>query len=51
MSDLAGVNLSRVSRMVIGLGDRNNPTPGGSGLLYIDDIGVGRPQAGVEAAP
>jgi regulation of enolase protein 1 (concanavalin A-like superfamily) len=39
----AGVNLTAVKKMYIGAGDRTNPTPGGAGLLFIDDIGVGKP--------
>ena len=41
-SDLIGVNLSRVRTVYLGVGDRNNPAPGGSGLIYIDDTGYGR---------
>jgi hypothetical protein len=40
-SDLAGVNLSRVAIMYIGVGNRDNPTAGGTGLIFIDDIGYG----------
>jgi hypothetical protein len=43
--DLAGVNLDQVAMMYIGVGDRDNPTAGGSGLIFIDDILVGRPAA------
>jgi len=39
----AGVNLASVKKMFIGVGDRSNPTPGGAGRLYIDDIEFGRP--------
>ena len=35
-----GVNLARVKTLYLGVGDRNNPTQPGSGLLYIDDIRV-----------
>ncbi len=42
-SDLAGVNLSRVKTMRIGVGSRNAPTAGGTGLVYIDDVALGRP--------
>jgi hypothetical protein len=41
LADLAGVNLSRVAIMYVGVGDRDNPTAGGTGLIYIDDIGYG----------
>jgi hypothetical protein len=33
-----GVNLSDVNSIAIGLGDRNNPQPGGAGKMYFDDI-------------
>ena len=42
---LAEVNLSQVMKMYIGVGDRNTPTAGGTGVVYIDDIGYGRPAA------
>jgi len=40
LSDLtaAGVDVSRVKTMYIGVGDRDNPAAGGAGLLFIDDI-------------
>ncbi len=44
LQDFAGVNAGRIKKMVIGLGDRSNPTPGGAGLIYIDDIRVTRSQ-------
>jgi hypothetical protein len=45
LSDLssAGVKLTAVQKMVVGVGDRSNPKPDGAGLLFIDDIGVGHP--------
>jgi len=42
-SDLAGVNLARIEAMTIGVGNRTSPSAGGSGIVYIDDIGFGRP--------
>jgi len=48
LSEFAGVNMARVEAMYIGVGDRDNPTAGGSGLLFIDDIWVGHPAAAVE---
>ncbi|MBN2018890.1 MAG: RHS repeat protein [Sedimentisphaerales bacterium] len=33
-----GVDLTAVSKVYIGLGDRAAPVPGGSGTIYIDDI-------------
>ncbi len=44
-SDLAGVNLSRVEKMIIGVGSPTSPSVGGTGTVYIDDIGYGRPAA------
>jgi hypothetical protein len=43
----AGVNLGRAAMIYIGLGDRDNPTTGGSGLVFIDDVGFGTPLAGM----
>ncbi len=42
-SDLAGVDLSRVATVSFGAGDRSNPQSGGTGVVYVDDIGIGRP--------
>jgi hypothetical protein len=33
-----GVDLTNVNTMTIGFGNRNNPTAGGAGMMYIDDI-------------
>jgi len=44
-SDLAGVNLNSIRTMFIGVGDRNNPSSGGAGTVFIDDIAYGRPAA------
>ncbi|MDI6447745.1 LamG-like jellyroll fold domain-containing protein [Anaerobaca lacustris] len=38
-----GVNLTRVETMAIGVGNRANPTAGGAGLIYIDDVQFGHP--------
>jgi len=35
-----GVNLTDVDNISVGVGDRNNLQAGGSGTLYIDDIGL-----------
>jgi hypothetical protein len=43
LSGFAGVNLAKVSKMYIGVGDRQNPVKDGSGRLYIDDIRVTTP--------
>jgi len=36
----AGVSLSKVKKMTIGVGNRNSPAQDGAGLIYIDDIRV-----------
>jgi regulation of enolase protein 1 (concanavalin A-like superfamily) len=38
-----GVNLQAITKMSIGVGDRANTQPGGSGVFYIDDIGLRLP--------
>jgi hypothetical protein len=38
-----GVNLSDVNTITIGFGNRNNPTAGGSGVVFFDDIRLYRP--------
>ena len=43
LADLSGVNLAAVQVIYVGVGDRDNPTAGGSGLIFIDDIQFGRP--------
>ncbi|OHB66562.1 MAG: hypothetical protein A2Y77_14480 [Planctomycetes bacterium RBG_13_62_9] len=43
LSSLTGVNLAKVKRMYIGVGDRTAPTKGGAGRMYIDDIRVSKP--------
>ncbi len=43
MSDFAGVNLSRIEVMKIGVGNPANPTAGGTGIVYFDDLGYGKP--------
>jgi hypothetical protein len=42
-ADLAGVNLAAVQKLTIGVGDTASPKAGGAGMLYIDDIGFGKP--------
>ena len=39
----AGVNLARIKTIYIGVGDKANPTAGGTGVLFIDDIRLARP--------
>ncbi len=38
LSSFTGVNLAKVKRLYIGVGDRKAPAKGGAGRLYIDDI-------------
>jgi len=42
MSDLAGVNFAKVKKMGITIGDKTATTAGGTGIVFIDDIGYGR---------
>jgi hypothetical protein len=42
-SELGGINLNSVRTMYIGVGNRDNPTADGTGLVFIDDIGFGSP--------
>lgn len=44
-TDLAGVNLSRVRTMYIGVGNHSAPVAGGTGTVFIDDIALGHPKA------
>jgi hypothetical protein len=38
--------------MTIGIGNRTSPTAGGTGTIYIDDIGFGSPIVdAIEVAP
>ena len=37
------VDLTHINSLGIGLGDVDNPQPGGKGILYIDDIRLYRP--------
>ncbi len=39
----AGVKVTSVKELAIGVGNRTSPTADGAGLLYIDDIGFGHP--------
>jgi len=42
-SDLSGVNLGRIEKMVIGVGSATSPKAAGAGTVYVDDIGFGKP--------
>ncbi len=39
----AGVNLTAVKKLTIGVGDAASPKAGAAGMLYVDDIGYGHP--------
>jgi hypothetical protein len=43
LSQFAGVNMTKVKKMYIGVGDRDNPVSDGTGLIYVDDIRVMKP--------
>jgi len=45
LSDFTGVNLAKITKMTIGVGDKSKATAGGLGLLYIDDICLAKPAA------
>jgi hypothetical protein len=38
-----GVNLAGIQKIILGVGNRANSVPGGSGKMYFDDIAVGNP--------
>jgi hypothetical protein len=41
-----GVDLTNVTSLGIGFGDRDNPLPGGEGLVFFDDIRLNLPMPG-----
>ncbi len=41
--EAAGVTLTAVKKLIIGVGDKENAAAGGKGLLYIDDIVLTKP--------
>ncbi|MEN6336318.1 MAG: hypothetical protein ABFE01_18850, partial [Phycisphaerales bacterium] len=42
MTDLAGVNFNKITKVTVGVGNKTAPTAGGAGMVFIDDIGYGR---------
>ncbi len=44
LSQFTGVDLARIEKLYLGVGDRNAPKAGGAGLIYIDDIRVAKPE-------
>jgi hypothetical protein len=47
----AGVDLTHVQRLIMGVGDRNNPRRGGNSVVYIDDIGLSAGPLGEDDEP
>jgi hypothetical protein len=47
LSSFSGVSAAAVKAIVIGVGDRANPANGGTGLIFIDDIGLAKPAPAV----
>ncbi|MDI6451854.1 carbohydrate binding domain-containing protein [Anaerobaca lacustris] len=45
LSEFGGVSLTTIKKMTICVGNRAAPAAGGTGIVYIDDIGYGRPAA------
>jgi len=43
LSEFAGVNAARIEKMYIGVGDKADPKPDGTGLIFVDDIYGTRP--------
>jgi len=43
LNSLTGLNLARIKKLYLGVGDKKAPVPGGSGRVYLDDIRVTRP--------
>jgi len=43
LTDFASVDGSAVTKMFIGVGNRNQPKAGGTGIVFFDDILVTRP--------
>jgi hypothetical protein len=43
LSSFTGINLAKVKRLYIGVGDRKAPAKGGAGRIYIDDIRLTKP--------
>jgi len=43
LSSFTGVNVAKIKKMTIGVGDKANPAAGRTGKLYIDDISLVKP--------
>jgi hypothetical protein len=44
LEEFSDVDLADVRKIYIGFGDRNNPQPGGSGVVYLDDMVLYQPR-------
>jgi hypothetical protein len=42
LTSFTGVNMARIKKLSLGVGDRTAPAAGGAGRIYLDDICVGR---------
>jgi hypothetical protein len=42
LASFTGVNMAKVAKLTVGVGDKANPKAGGIGRIYVDDIRVGR---------
>jgi hypothetical protein len=51
LSSFTGVNLAKVKKLYLGVGDRTTPAAGGAGRIYVDDIRLVIPAPGGEQAP
>ncbi len=47
--EFSAVDFSRVRRLYLGIGDRDDPVPGGRSVVYIDDIGLSARVLGMDA--
>ena len=47
LSSLTGVNLAKVKKLYIGVGNRKAPAMGGTGTVYVDDVRLTKPPAAV----
>jgi hypothetical protein len=43
LSDFAGVDLAKIKKLSLGVGDKANPKADGTGLIYIDNINLAKP--------
>jgi hypothetical protein len=43
LSTLTGVNLAKVKKMYLGVGDRKSPAANGTGRVYLDDLRLTKP--------